>query len=104
MKTDYPEWFKSYTFKNAYGLSNLSPASLDTLLTTFAADHHKFYQYWQRVVKYGDTALAQGCDNNCLHWELCEIVRNEFDVKSERCDQLSELFWKNIININSLKN
>lgn len=95
LKTDHPEWFKSYSFKSAYGVPNLSPASLDGLLTTFANDHQKFYKYWQRSVKYADTALAQSCDNWCLHWELCEPVRTEFGAISERCDQLSTIFWRN---------
>ena len=89
-----PQWFKEYSFREDYQLSDLSPASLDGLTTTFANNRDKLYTYWQRVFKMGDPTLKAGCDNECLLDELCRIVRTEFGAPSPRCDTLTEIFHR----------
>lgn len=94
---DYvPEWFKEYSFKDGYDVPDLSPASLDALVTDMSTDHEKLHLYWQRKVKMGDTALAAGCDNQCLANELCSITTAEFGATNVRCEQLQETFWNQI--------
>ena len=90
--TTRPQWFKEYSFRADYQLSDLSPASLDALTTEFANNPVKLYTYWQRVFKMGDPTLKAGCDNDCLLAELCRVVRTEFGAPSPRCDLLTRIF------------
>ena len=92
MQTPRPQWFKEYSFKADYQLADLSPYSLDALMNTFAQNRDLLTTYWQRAYKYGDPSLAQGCDNDCLRYELCHVVRTEFGAPSPRCDALLTQF------------
>lgn len=94
-RDEIPEWFKEYTFKGAYGLQNLSPASLNELAEEFSNDPELLHMYWQRKVKMADTALARGCDNNCLAQQLCQIVTAEVGVDT-RCRTLQSQFWDTV--------
>lgn len=91
-----PEWFKEYSFKGAYAVQDLSPASLDELAEKFANDPELLHMYWQRKVKLADTALALGCDNDCLAQHLCQIVTAQVGADT-RCRTLQSQFW-DIVN------
>ncbi|XP_058443150.1 sphingomyelin phosphodiesterase 1-like isoform X2 [Malaya genurostris] len=82
-----PEWFKEYSFKDSYGLSDLSPNSLDGLLQTFAQSQQDLLQYWVFKQKSADPKLASGCSQNCLRDALCAIVRTEYGDDSV-CERL----------------
>ncbi|PNF14909.1 hypothetical protein B7P43_G04318 [Cryptotermes secundus] len=69
-----PTWVKMYSFKEAYGVESLSPTSLDKLLQNMATNRSLLEQYSRYYVKEADTALAKGCDRECLKKNLCEIV------------------------------
>lgn len=93
-----PNWFKEYTFSEAYKVKNLSPDSLDRMLTAFAMDHSLLELFWQHKGKMGDPHLRIGCDDNCLLNELCAITRQFSDLEAAnlKCNQLTEVFWKNV--------
>lgn len=93
-----PVWYQEYTFSNAYEISTLSPAALDVMLTSFATNHDLLRLYWQHSVKMGDPSLKNGCDNKCLLSNICGITQqlSTIGAKDARCDELTELFWKNI--------
>lgn len=96
-RDDNPVWFKEYSFKSAYDLVDLSPASLDGLAEEMAGNRDALYLYWQRTVKFADTALARGCDNNCLAGILCDMVTAQTGDQTVRCRQLQHKFW-NLVN------
>ncbi|XP_053699315.1 sphingomyelin phosphodiesterase-like [Sabethes cyaneus] len=89
-----PEWFKLYSFADAFGMHNLSPAEADTMVKRLGtpAGRSELRRYWEFTVKMGDLSLAAGCDDDCLLNLLCRIVVSELndDVK---CDELRETFF-----------
>lgn len=91
-----PRWFREYSFTEAYNLTDLSPASLDQLMTSFASDRELLSTYWTHKVKMGDPSLEDGCDNDCLSKHLTEIVTTEFGSDNPRLDELLELFWSTV--------
>ncbi|KAG4072908.1 hypothetical protein HA402_006588 [Bradysia odoriphaga] len=88
-----PNWFREYSFIDAYNVADLSPASLDELMTSFATDPDLISLYWMHKVKMGDPSLEEGCENECLLKHLTEIVTTEFGAENPRRDELVELFW-----------
>lgn len=80
-------------------MKNLSPVSLDRLLSEFALDPKKLQTYWQYNVKQSDIFLAIGCDDACLLRELCKIVTTEYRAKNKRCEQLIEQFSRTSKNL-----
>lgn len=91
-----PDWFAEYSFRQAYGVGDLSPATLDTLLTRMSGDAGLMQQYWRYKVKQGDPSLALGCDNECLAEELCSLASTMAmpDAKNDRCQGLVKAFWQ----------
>nr|XP_019543354.2 sphingomyelin phosphodiesterase-like [Aedes albopictus] len=81
-----PLWFKEYTFKEHFGLTDLSPKSLDTLLQKLAHSEADLRQYWNVKQKNSDPMLSRGCDKTCLRDALCAIARTEYsdDAACER--------------------
>lgn len=73
-------------------LSDLSPHSLDQLLTRFSRDERALQRYWQFKVKQGDPSLLNGCDKYCLAAELCSMATTVVTpgVRNSRCEQLLE--------------
>ncbi|XP_055686656.1 sphingomyelin phosphodiesterase-like [Lutzomyia longipalpis] len=88
----YPSWFKEYDFEQEYGISNLSPATLNSLAGRMAENRQLLHRYWELTSSMGDTSLANGCDDNCLSNTLCQIAQN-IHGDSPRCDQLRIIFW-----------
>lgn len=78
-----PEWFKSYSFKEEYGLSDTSPNSLNKWLVEMSKDDKKILRYFRNFVKYADPSLREGCDSKCLKKQFCTIVTSEVSNNSE---------------------
>lgn len=91
-----PNWFREYTFTDAYNVTDLSPASLDELMTTFALQPELISTYWMYKVKMGDPSLEDGCEYECLAKHLSEIVTTEFGADNPRRDEIIELFWSTV--------
>lgn len=77
-------------------MTDLSPASLDELMTSFASDRELISTYWMHKVKMGDPSLDDGCDNDCLSKHLTQIVTTEFGSVNPRRDELIELFRRTV--------
>ena len=88
-----PKWVQSYSFKEAFNLDDLSPASMDSLVHRLAANKTELQKYWEFKVKSGDPFLEEGCDDECLLNNLCEIVTTETG-DDEKCQQLGAIFLK----------
>lgn len=82
-----PCWFKEYSFREHYNLTDLSPRSLDQLLQRLAGSDEALYDYWRLKQKNADPMLTRGCDEDCLRETLCAVVRTEY--RDDRvCDRL----------------
>lgn len=73
-----PNWFKAYSFKDEFNVSDLSPASLIDLVYNFINDQNLATKYWQQKMKQGDPKLRRGCNEHCLRSHICAIVKNDF--------------------------
>lgn len=111
-----PNWFKSYSFKEAYNLEDLSKDSLNQLVnkmiknSSILQTYHKYVTYWKlssyfitykkeiyvkntyllffsNFFKHAAPSLKNECDNDCLKKYICRIVRSSSDDKSE-CNNL----------------
>lgn len=82
-----PVWFKQYTFAEKFGLSDLSPATMNDFVFRMARDQNTLKDVWTHKVKAGDPYLARGCDKECQKTTLCEIVTSEVgDLR--KCEEL----------------
>lgn len=86
-----PRWFKQYSFREAFGLSDLSPASLDRLVFDLSRNRNLLRRYWEFKVKAGDPYMQAGCNDECLRNHVCAIVVNEHD-DMRRCNQVLAVF------------
>ncbi|XP_035772890.1 sphingomyelin phosphodiesterase-like [Anopheles albimanus] len=86
-----PIWMQLYSFNRDFQLSNVSPASLDTLVRRFASNPAELRRYWEFKVKRGDPFIAAGCNGDCLLNHLCQIVTNEANDDS-KCNALAAIF------------
>uniref|UniRef100_A0A1Q3G345 Sphingomyelin phosphodiesterase n=1 Tax=Culex tarsalis TaxID=7177 RepID=A0A1Q3G345_CULTA len=82
-----PRWFKEYSFREHYNLTDLSPRSLDQLLQRMASSDDTLFDYWRLKQKNADPMLAKGCDEDCLRETLCAVVRTEYGDDAV-CDRL----------------
>ena len=74
-----PRWFRHYSFREAFGITDTSVASLDRFVVEMARNRNTIRRYWQYKVKDGDPHIQGGCDDDCLRRQVCLIVTNEFD-------------------------
>lgn len=86
-----PEWVKEYTFAEAYGAEDLSPAGLDQLLHKFASNKTLLKKYWTYKFKLGDPTLKAGCGDNCLKNHLCDMATTQGNDLA-KCDELLKVF------------
>ena len=92
MSNKSPKWTQMYSFKNAFNLTDLSPASMDQLVKRMSTDKVLLKKYWEFKVKKGDPFLAQGCDDKCLLNHLCTVVTTEFG-DDKNCQELTRNFY-----------
>lgn len=58
----------------------------------FASDKKLLKQYWEYKIKQADPQLKEGCNEECLLDELCDIVNIEHG-DTTKCDELSSVYW-----------
>ncbi|CRK90511.1 CLUMA_CG004132, isoform A [Clunio marinus] len=86
-----PRWFRQYSFVEAFGLANMSMASLDQLAFNLSRNRNLLRRYWEFKVKAADPRIAAGCDDTCLREQVCSIVLNEHN-DLRRCNQVLAVF------------
>lgn len=74
-----PQWFKEYSFKEAYDLPNLNLTSFGDLLERMSDDEDLLWQYYRFMVRDSDVKLKEGCNSKCLKKLLCYITAVETD-------------------------
>lgn len=69
-----PKWFKEYSFREAFGVDDLSPYTLSKLVNeTWRHDRQSLYKMWTFYHKMSDAQFAKGCDDACLEYVRQEI-------------------------------
>lgn len=86
-----PRWFLHYSFRQAYGITNFSPAGIDQLVFNISRNRNLGRQLFRHRVKDGDPRMATGCDDECLRSQVCSLVLNE-NADNRRCNQVLAVF------------
>jgi sphingomyelin phosphodiesterase len=86
-----PQWQQLFSMRDDFVLPDLSPSSLDRLVSKLAHHPKLRHKHWQHTVKLGDTTLTKGCDNECMRMHICELVNNEV-VDKRKCTSLMKGF------------
>ncbi|XP_072399673.1 sphingomyelin phosphodiesterase 1-like [Diabrotica undecimpunctata] len=72
-----PKWKKLYSMKEAYGLPDLSPKSLDVLVDALFTNTTLMDNYWKYSVRLADPSLNKKCDKTRLQEMRCNIVTTQ---------------------------
>ncbi|XP_018576214.1 sphingomyelin phosphodiesterase 1 [Anoplophora glabripennis] len=75
--TTPPQWYKQYSFKNAYNLHDMSLPSFEDLLEKMSKDDDLMWQYYRFLVRDSDVKIKEGCNSKCLKKLLCYITAVE---------------------------
>lgn len=80
-----PSWYKSYSFKEEYGLSNVTYSSLQAWLSKLANDKELLSRYYRNYFKRAEPSVREDCDAKCMRPYLCNIITSLGDQKA-KCD------------------
>lgn len=83
-----PNWFKLYSFKDAYGLSGAAPNDVRELAQNMASDRSVIEQYFRFGVRYADPSLEAGCNDDCLRGHLCDLLKSQYGDNTQ-CEELA---------------
>jgi len=86
-----PRWYRHYSFREAFGITNFSPASLDQLVFSISRSRNLGRRVFEYRVKNGDPRMAAGCNDDCLRSQVCGLVLNEH-ADNRRCNQVLSVF------------
>lgn len=75
--TTSPQWYKEYSFKEAYDLPDLSLASFGDLIEKMYKSSDLMWQYYRFLVRDSDVKLNEGCNSKCLKKLYCYITAVE---------------------------
>lgn len=86
-----PRWWRQFAFREAFGVTDLSPAGLDRLAFDMSRNRNLLRRYWEFKVKASDPHMIAGCNDECLRGHVCGIVTNEHG-ENRRCNQVLAVF------------
>ncbi|KAF2878762.1 hypothetical protein ILUMI_27403, partial [Ignelater luminosus] len=86
-----PRWQKLYSFKDAYGVNDLSPQELARLTIRMATTPYLPKLYFRYKWRESDTALAKGCNDECEIHNLCNMVTYQPEYTIQ-CKILTDIY------------
>ncbi|XP_066145817.1 sphingomyelin phosphodiesterase-like [Euwallacea fornicatus] len=90
-----PEWYKIYSFRDAFNVETLRPKDVGNLLISMAKNHTQLEEYHLFRYKNSDSAAESGCDENCQKGYLCEFSTSVYG-STEKCKQLKKIYDENL--------
>ncbi|KAF7272237.1 hypothetical protein GWI33_014949 [Rhynchophorus ferrugineus] len=93
-KDESPNWYKIYSFKEAYDVPSLQPEDIGDLLVKMAKNHTYLSNYHLHRYKNSDSAVATECDNKCQKKYLCRFA-TYINGDTTKCNELKKLYDKN---------
>ncbi|XP_012062504.1 PREDICTED: sphingomyelin phosphodiesterase 1-like [Atta cephalotes] len=80
-----PLWYKSYSFKEEYGLSDLTYDSLQIWLFKLMNDEKLLNRYHGNYFKQAEPSLTEECDAKCMRAFICHVIVNlgDHEIKCE---------------------
>ncbi|XP_074026344.1 sphingomyelin phosphodiesterase 1-like [Leptinotarsa decemlineata] len=85
-----PEWYKIYSFKDAWGVESLDAVEIDRLVQNMTKKHELIDQYYNFRFKNSDAAIKNGLDDNLRKALLCIMVTTDGD--KQMCEKVSKMF------------
>ncbi|XP_076234537.1 sphingomyelin phosphodiesterase [Calliopsis andreniformis] len=82
-----PKWYKSYSFRNEYGLPNISTTSLNNLLHKVASNETLLNKYYRNFYKLAKPSLQENCNVDCKKQYLCRTIAYAGN-KNVLCDNI----------------
>ncbi|XP_073943112.1 sphingomyelin phosphodiesterase 1-like [Choristoneura fumiferana] len=93
-----PHWFKLYDFKQKFKLPDLSPASMDNLVTSMATTNPELLDLYVEYFSKKSHVNWQNCDIECKMDHLCKTVITVL-WQRQKCDELRKLYLATIEDI-----
>lgn len=97
-KEQRPRWFKEYSFRDEFGIKDLSPKSVDDLFERFARDPELLRKYHDFKKGRSDPGLETPCDHACLKNDLCNLAVTTFK-NQKRCKELLAIYDASTVQI-----
>lgn len=72
--TQQPQWYRSYSFKNEYNLTDLSLNSLNEWLVEMKNNEDMLNRYYKNFFKHASPALERNCDLKCKEEYINRII------------------------------
>ncbi|XP_044255456.1 sphingomyelin phosphodiesterase-like [Tribolium madens] len=89
--SETPEWYKLYSFIQAYGVNNLQAIEVDKVLYKMTQDHSLLDDYFRFKFRNGDDGIKAGCSETCRKENLCDIAKAQF-ADNTQCDYFLQLY------------
>jgi sphingomyelin phosphodiesterase len=89
--TQSPQWYKLYSFVEAYGVDSLDPVEVDKVLYKMAQDHTLLDDYFTFKFRNGDPGVSPGCDDACKKDNLCQIATTVYG-DATHCNRFLTLY------------
>lgn len=86
-----PHWFKLYDFKKKFNLPDLSPESMDNLVTRMATTNTELLDLYVEYIPKKSHVDWQKCDSECKLDRLCNTVTTVL-WQREKCEELRKLY------------
>ncbi|XP_055851214.1 sphingomyelin phosphodiesterase-like [Episyrphus balteatus] len=90
-----PKWELEYKMSDEFNMTDLSPASVDGLLTKFAETPSLLRKYWCKFVVKSDPMIKAGCSSESLKSLICRLARSD-NTQTERCEMLQSKLQENL--------
>nr|CAH7714813.1 unnamed protein product [Callosobruchus chinensis] len=80
-----PAWYSLYSFKEAYGLQDLSKKGLADFVKKLNKDKTLQKKYFEFSVRNSDVLVKEGCDDKCLKTLTCKVTAVEAGDALDKC-------------------
>ncbi|KAL3265353.1 hypothetical protein HHI36_009561 [Cryptolaemus montrouzieri] len=84
------DWYKLYSFKEAYGLPSLKPEEIGNLVIEMAKNRTVLEMYNRYRYRMGD-GINTVCDDNCHKSNLCTIVTSSL-ADTQHCEDIKKIY------------
>lgn len=83
-----PVWRRNYVFTQHYGISNLSPATMDNFVSNIMSRSRRLLTDY-RAHRFSNSPflMPRPCNDDCLRDSLCRITGNEVG-DTRKCDEI----------------
>ncbi|XP_030028427.2 sphingomyelin phosphodiesterase 1 [Manduca sexta] len=88
-----PHWFQLYDMKNAFGLIDLSPSSMDNLVHRMVTTNKELLDKYAAFYSKLSDSRWPYCNTNCKLDNLCKTVVTIL-WERERCEKLRSLYFQ----------